>query len=247
MAIQHKYIVGNWKMNHSKKSIREFFEQLTTPAHPNIQRWIAAQALHLDLCQGLAPQDVKIGAQNSSWEKNGAFTGEISADALFEAGHHFVILGHSERRTIFHESDATISKKLQVALASGLHVILCVGETLEEQGAGQTEQILSLQLQSSLGHISAKNAERLLIAYEPVWAIGTGKTATAEMAQATHHYIRTSMNKIGLHAAVIPILYGGSVKPDNIASLLACPDINGALVGGASLKAQDYSKLCSAQ
>lgn len=240
-------IAGNWKMNQTRESITAFFQFLKGQSLPHAERWIAPQAMHLSLCQQLAPSDVKIGAQNCSWENSGALTGELSPAGLADLGLHFTIIGHSERRSLFHESDATIERKLTRALDAGLNVILCVGETLNEREAGETEQILAIQVQSALANVAPQQMERLLIAYEPVWAIGTGKSATPDMAQTAHAFIRSLLSDRAAQSADLPILYGGSVKPDNIQELLRCPDIDGALVGGASLKAADYHALCSAK
>jgi triosephosphate isomerase (TIM) len=233
-----KLIVGNWKMNQKTSDIKAFFEELPAAT----QGWIAPQSLHIPLCLSLS-KNIKIGAQNSAQKSSGAFTGEVSAEALKDLGAHFVILGHSERRQIFKETHSELSQKTQTAQAVGLKVIFCVGETLEEREAGTTMQVVKTQLTEGLKNVAA-DAE-FVIAYEPVWAIGTGKVATPEQAQEVHAFIRQELKALYPSTGEkMRILYGGSVKPDNVHSLMSQKDINGALVGGASLKAKDFLALC---
>lgn len=185
---------------------------------------------------------VALGAQNMYFEGNGAFTGETSAAMLTDAGATFVILGHSERRNVMGETDADVNKKTHAALAAGLTPIVCVGELLAEREAGQTQAVVKKQFEGSLAGVSAEQVTKLVIAYEPVWAIGTGKVATPEQAEEVHADLRqllTSRYNAGV-AGQVRILYGGSVKPSNAAELLGQPNVNGALVGGASLKASDF-------
>jgi triosephosphate isomerase len=188
---------------------------------------------------------VALGAQNLYWEKEGAYTGEISADMLISAGCQYVIIGHSERRQYFGETDETVNKKIRAAIDAGLIPVLCVGETEAEREAGQTFSVLDKQVKKGLDNYFAKDLGTLVIAYEPVWAIGTGKTATKEQAQEAHQHIRTLVGQDIDEALAqsVRILYGGSVKPANIAELMQMPDIDGGLVGGASLDAESFSKI----
>lgn len=235
-------------MNQDQSSIKSFFQEFFEIAAPpeNCEAWIAPQFIHLPLCQSLAQNKLKIGAQNCSGEESGAFTGEVSAKSLKDLQADFVILGHSERRQIFKESHEVLNQKLHTSLKQGLKVIFCVGETLEERESGQTESVIKEQVLSGLAGTSAQDFSQILVAYEPVWAIGTGKTATPKEAQTTHAFIRTTLNEHwSKEAAQTPLLYGGSVKPENALELLLAPDIDGALVGGASLTGTSFSKLCS--
>ena len=188
---------------------------------------------------------ISLGAQDLYWEKEGAFTGEISAPMLVSAGCSHVIIGHSERRQYFGETDETVNKKTGAALDSGLIPVVCVGESEAERDAAQTFSVLDKQITKGLNTYLPENLTTLVIAYEPIWAIGTGKTATPEIAQETHRFIRETIGKNfgDPLSASIRILYGGSVKPDNVDSLMAKPDIDGALVGGASLDAETFSKI----
>lgn len=241
------YIVGNWKMNQSLEEVKTFFKTLGPSIQGlEVQKWIAPQFIHIPLAFDLASKlQIKVGAQNSAAENAGAFTGEVSPKALKELGTHFVILGHSERRSLYKETNEMILAKAKAVLKNDLAVIICVGETLEERESGKTKEIVLEQLKNSLGDISL-NPEKILIAYEPVWAIGTGKTASPEEAEEVHASIRDFLlQKDAIQAEQTAILYGGSVKPDNIKELLAKANINGALVGGASLKAADFSNLCT--
>jgi len=184
-----------------------------------------------------------LAAQDTYWEKQGAFTGAISPVMLKDAGCRFVIVGHSERRQIFGETNETVNRKLKAVLDTGLCPILCVGETIEQRQAGRTLEVVTAQLREGLAGITGLSGENLVIAYEPVWAIGTGLNATPDQAQEVHGVIRRLLAEMGAPAQSIRILYGGSVTPDNAASLLAQPDIDGALVGGASLKADSFLKI----
>lgn len=191
---------------------------------------------------------IKVGGQDMSLHESGAYTGEVSADMLLTAGATHVILGHSERRQYHAETDHTVNGKLKLALGKGLIPIVCVGEELEQREGGGTEQVVGSQVDTGLAEIRPEELKKTIIAYEPVWAIGTGKTATPEMAQAVHAFIRDHLKALcgDEIADEIPILYGGSVKPGNAADLLAQPDIDGALVGGASLKADDFIAIINA-
>lgn len=241
MTERTKYIVGNWKMNQNTQDVVEFFEAIDSSKLRH-EAWIAPQAIHIPICLQNT-DDFKIGAQNCATQNSGAFTGEVSPASLKDIGAHFVIIGHSERRSIYNEDDATLNTKTKIALANDLTVIFCIGETLEQREAGKVETVLAEQLSKGLADIDSTN---VIIAYEPVWAIGTGVTATPEQAQETHAYIRKYINEnLSINASTTSILYGGSVKPDNVEDLLSCPDIDGGLVGGASLKAESYTGLHS--
>ena len=189
--------------------------------------------------------NVAIGAQNVFWENEGAFTGEVSAPMIRAAGCSHAIVGHSERRQYFGETDETVLKRTQAALTAGLTPIVCVGETLEERESGGTETVLSRQFEGGMAALTADQFSRILVAYEPVWAIGTGRTATPDIAADAHRFLRQQVeNKFGSElAGAVRILYGGSVKPGNCAGLMAREDIDGGLVGGASLKPDDFSKI----
>jgi len=197
------------------------------------------------LADALETSNIMIGAQDVYWQEEGAFTGEVSAVMLKDAGCKYVIIGHSERRQFFGETNQTVNNKLRAALKQGLTPIVCVGETLKEREAGKTFGVLEDHINNGLSEISESDVLKLAVAYEPVWAIGTGKTATPQQAQEAHKYIRGLLEKLynDKVAASIRIQYGGSVKPDNIAELMQQPDVDGALVGGASLKADSFSSI----
>jgi triosephosphate isomerase len=188
---------------------------------------------------------LRVGAQNVAWEREGAFTGEVAPPMLTDIGVDMAIVGHSERRQIFGEDDAMINRRLQGALAAGLAPVLCIGETLAEREAERTFAVLEAQLRGGLHGVDAAQADRVVLAYEPVWAIGTGKTATREQAQEAHRFLRDLLAQMYEKniAESVRILYGGSVKPDNIDVLMAQPDIDGALVGGAALKAASFERI----
>ncbi|HAR62669.1 MAG TPA: triose-phosphate isomerase [Candidatus Margulisbacteria bacterium] len=238
-------IAGNWKMN---KTIDEAVELINgikgkLTGTENCDIVICPTFVCLESAKkAVAGSALKLGAQNLYWKDSGAFTGEISADMLLSSGVEFVIIGHSERRQYFGETDETVNLRLKQALKKGLKPIVCIGETLEERENNKTFTVLDTQLTGGLADISADDMKKIVIAYEPVWAIGTGKVATNEQAQETHAYIRSkikSMYNAEIADRVI-IQYGGSVKPDNAEGLLSLPDIDGALVGGASLKVEDF-------
>ncbi len=241
-------IVGNWKMHMTGSEVSTLLEGLKNKLDTDItvDVGICPSFPYLSLAaELLVGSNIKVGAQNMSWEVSGAFTGEVSPLQLRDVGCSFVILGHSERRHIFGETDDMINKKVKRAVEEGLNVILCVGEKLEQRENGKTEDVINVQLQGGLKDIDVDKIDRITIAYEPVWAIGTGKTATPEMAQAVHAFIRDWLNReYGSGAANdVRIQYGGSVKPDNSASLMAQKDIDGALVGGASLDAEKFAEI----
>jgi len=234
------HIVGNWKMNQSIDEIKNFFNALESE-NLSSEAWIAPQALHLGLVKELSGTKFKVGTQNCAYEDSGAFTGEISPKYIKDMGLHFTIIGHSERRSVFGETHETLNKKTKKALENDLVAIFCIGETLEQREAGKVEEILAEQISKGLEGI---DSSKVIIAYEPVWAIGTGVTASPEQAQDAHAFIRKFLaENTKLNAEETIILYGGSVKPANVKELLNCPDIDGGLVGGASLKADTYKGL----
>jgi triosephosphate isomerase len=227
-------IAGNWKMYKGPAEAAAYSADLRNRELPQGVDIVACPPF-VSLAaavQVLAGTDVAVAAQNVHWERDGAFTGEVSAPMLRELGVYGAIVGHSERRQHFGETDESVAKRARAALDAGLSVIACVGETEAQRDAGETEDVLRRQV-SVLEH-----DENLVIAYEPVWAIGTGKTATPELAQQAHAFVRSLLD--------VPVLYGGSVKPDNAAELLAQPDVDGALVGGASLEVDSFLAICRA-
>ena len=244
---RNPYVIGNWKMYKTAREAVDFIE-VALPLVEGCQANIFLAVPFTSISSAaLAAKNTRIviGAQNMHDEREGAFTGEIASLMLKEAGAAFVILGHSERRTLFGETDEMIQRKVSRALADDLTPVLCIGETLEEREAGMTEKILKRQLASALRGIEKEDAEKVLLAYEPVWAIGTGKSATPETAQSAHEAVRSELAHLfGKHTAnLIPILYGGSVKPDNARQLMTQDDIDGVLVGGASLDPQSYAAI----
>jgi triosephosphate isomerase (TIM) len=246
--MRKKVIAGNWKMFKNPEQTAEFFRDFLPIVKDHTRDEIVICPPYVDLQAALeaaAGSNVSIGAQNLHWEKEGAFTGEISAPMLTSLGATHVIIGHSERRQYFNETDDTVNRKLETALENDLTPIVCVGEVLEERDAGLTEDVLRRQCMRAFNGISAKKAARLVIAYEPVWAIGTGKSATPEMASDAHAVIRHEVAKAfgEEFSNDLRILYGGSVKPENAAVLMSEAEIDGALVGGASLDALGFSKI----
>ena len=242
------YIAANWKMNKTIAEASEFIDALLPR--------IAATQHDVVVCPPFtALQEVverrrgtavRVAAQNMHYEESGAFTGEISAPMLVELDVEAVVLGHSERRQFFGETDEALAKKVPAALAADLEPILCVGESEEARDAGQTEEVLARQLEADLAEVSDEDVAKVVIAYEPIWAIGTGKVATAEQAQEACAFIRDVLRARGAAADDVRILYGGSVKPGNAAELLALPDVDGALVGGAALVAEDFAAIVEA-
>ncbi len=246
------FLAGNWKMNPSTldeaRALAEAIRDGVGPTSP-VSIAICPPSLYLSaLDSTLEGSPLGLGAQNMHWEPKGAYTGELSGAMLNAIGCTHVILGHSERRHGLDESDAMVNKKLKAALASNLLPIVCIGETQQEREANRTEEVVRTQLAGSLADLSAEQMANVVLAYEPVWAIGTGLTATPEQAQEVHAFIRGWLTE-NFDAATserIVIQYGGSVKPDNAAGLLRCPDIDGALIGGASLKADDFLAIIEA-
>ncbi len=239
-------IAANWKMHMTTGETREFITQFLPLVQDvqDVEIVIAPPFTSLAVAaKFLKGSNVRLAGQNLFWEEKGAFTGEISAPMLRDVECEYVIVGHSERRQYFGETDETVNRRVKAALKAGLKVILCIGETIEEREAGKTFDVLKTQIFGGLKEIEAH--EMLVIAYEPVWAIGTGKTATPELAEEAHQFIRERLGELfGSEAASnIRILYGGSVKPENVASLMAQPDVDGGLVGGASLKPDSFAKI----
>ena len=239
------FVAGNWKMNTTRQSGVELASAVAAacPKPGLIDVAVCPPFPYLEsVAKAISGSSVQLGAQNCSHEKPGAFTGETAVEMLLDVGCHWVILGHSERRQILKETDADINRKVKTALAKGLPVILCVGELLEQRQAGKTEQVLDTQMDGSLDGIDAAAMQKVVIAYEPVWAIGTGVTATTEQAESAHaHLRRWLVSRYNQQTAdQTRLQYGGSVKPDNAAALLSQPNVDGALVGGASLKAADF-------
>lgn len=243
-----RIIAGNWKMNKSVEESRDLAE--------DIQRELAeCSEVDVVLCppftslatvgKVIDTTQIKFGAQNMHWESNGAYTGEISANMLRSIYCHYVILGHSERRSCFGETDEIVNQKTRAALAANLIPIVCVGESLAERQAERHQEVVSAQLQGSLAGIDAETLKRVIIAYEPVWAIGTGEVATPAQAQEMHAFIRTVLAKMASEevAQTMRLQYGGSMKPANAAELLAQPDIDGGLIGGAALDARSFVEL----
>ncbi len=242
------YIAANWKMNKTIAEASEFIDALLPR--------IAATQHDVVVCPPFtALQEVverrrgtavRVAAQNMHFDESGAFTGEISAPMLVELDVEAVVLGHSERRQFFGETDEALAKKVPAALAAELEPILCVGESEEARDGGQTEEVLERQLQADLAGVADEDIAKVVIAYEPIWAIGTGKVATAEQAQEACAFVRDVLRARGAAADDVRILYGGSVKPGNAAELLALPDVDGALVGGAALNAEDFAAIVEA-
>ncbi|MFA7164120.1 MAG: triose-phosphate isomerase [Eubacteriales bacterium] len=240
-------IAGNWKMNKTPEEAASMVKELAPLVKDSdidivlCAPFVSLQAT-LDAAVGT---NIKVGAQNMHWEENGAYTGEVSPTMLNALGVEYVIIGHSERREYFAETDETVNKKVHSALAHGLKPIICVGETLEQREEGITQELVQGQTEAALKGLSADDVKKCVIAYEPIWAIGTGKTATSEDANNVISYIRSTVKKVyGEEAAnAIRIQYGGSMKPENAADLMAMSDIDGGLVGGASLKAEDFANI----
>lgn len=240
----NKLVVGNWKMNQNLSEISDFYHKLNSKNQLKHKAWIAPQALHLNICAQLG--NLPLGLQNCSDKGFGAYTGENSLLSAKEMGASFIILGHSERRQYFQETNKSINKKINFALRAGLKVIYCIGETLKENEDGQTLSVLKQQLSEGLNDLGGVATSHLIVAYEPVWAIGTGKSATPSDAQNAHLEIRNWLKNRFHGGEKIKLLYGGSVKPENVKEYFSCTDIDGALVGGASLKGESFIHLCQA-
>ncbi len=248
MSTRKPLIAANWKMYKTPAQSKEFVAAFLPLVHGHTRDEIVLCPPFVDIVAVVATthgSKIHVGGQNMHWQEEGAFTGEISAGMLAAAGCTHVILGHSERRQLFGETDDTVNQKLHNALKHKLVPIVCVGELLAERGAGKTEEVLLRQVARALVNVAPDLARHIVIAYEPVWAIGTGKTATPEMAAEAHLIIRSQVARsLGREIADnMRILYGGSVKPENATTLLNQPEIDGALVGGASLDAQSFAKI----
>jgi triosephosphate isomerase len=243
-----KVFAANWKMNKSPDEARSFFKELL-PFVPKEKTQDQVLIFPMSLCAesvaaevlSLSSKNIYWGAQNISSEKEGAFTGEVSAYVLKKMGASFALIGHSERRTLFQETNQFLNLKVKMALQQGLVPMLCLGESLQQRDDGVTEKVLETQLEESLQGIDPK--QQIYIAYEPVWAIGTGRVAMPEQVQQAHAWIRQWLNQKG-YSKQTPVLYGGSVKPENAKELLMVPNVDGFLVGGAALQAASFAKIC---
>ncbi|OBS10342.1 triose-phosphate isomerase [Acidihalobacter prosperus] len=242
-------VAGNWKLNGSRKMVHELLGDLLSGLSDGHAAEVAICPPYVYLHEAMTRLEgsrVALGAQDVSAEDEGAYTGEVSAPMLSDVGCRYVIVGHSERRSLYHETDEIVAHKFQAVNRAGLCPILCVGESLEERNAGVTEAVVARQLDAVVELLGAETVSRAVIAYEPVWAIGTGLTASPEQAQAVHAYIRGRLAAAGAKPDQTRLLYGGSVKPDNAAELFAMPDIDGGLIGGASLQAEAFLAICNA-
>ena len=249
-SLRKAVIAGNWKMNKTPAEAKELIAAIA-PLVKDAGCDVVACTPFVDLSsaqEAAEGTNIQIGAENCHWEKSGAYTGEISADMLVSMGVKIVIIGHSERRQYFGETDVTVQKRVRAALDAGMTVILCVGETLEQREQGINSELVAMQTKIALGGVSAEELKRVIIAYEPVWAIGTGKTATAEQANEVCHTIREVICELYGKASAdgITIQYGGSMNAANAAELLAQPDVDGGLIGGASLKPNDFAVIVEA-
>jgi len=244
--MRRKLVVGNWKMNGNRAANAELLAGINAAGPWDASVAVCAPFPYLaDAALSLQGSRIQWGAQDCSTHESGAYTGEVSAAMLAEFGCHYVIVGHSERRAYHAESDQLVADKAKTALAHKLTPIVCVGETLAEREAGQTDAVVKRQL-SAVIHTLAHCISQVVVAYEPVWAIGTGKTATPEQAQAVHALLRAQLHAATQKADEMLILYGGSVKADNATQLFSQADIDGGLIGGASLKAADFAAICKA-
>jgi triosephosphate isomerase len=244
--MRRKLVIGNWKMNGNRAANAALLSGIVSGLHADAEARadcaVCVPAPYLAQCQAaLAASDVAWGGQDVSVHASGAYTGEISADMLADFGSRYVLCGHSERRAYHGEGSELVAQKTLAALAAGLTPVVCVGETSAQREAGQAEAVICAQLQTVLDMLPAADLGRIVLAYEPVWAIGTGKTATPHIAQEMHRLVRDCVaQKNQAAAATVQILYGGSMKPENAARLMACADIDGGLIGGAALKAADF-------
>ena len=249
MSFRKKIVAANWKMNMTQAEATSFVEtllrELTDKSDVEVVIIPPFTAI-AKVTEALgASENIKVGAQNMHWEKGGAFTGEISAAMLRDLFVRYVVLGHSERRQLLGETDEIVNRKVRAALDASLRPIVCIGETLEQRERGEVEKVLGTQIRGSLDGLGAKELNETVVAYEPVWAIGTGRTATPEQAQEAHAFVRQMLTEISDESTAnkIRIQYGGSVKPDNARTLMSQPDIDGALVGGASLDPRSFSEI----
>jgi len=248
MNIRRPFIAGNWKMYKTCAEAVETAKKLAglVSAVSNVDVMITPPFTALaQVHEAIKESSVMLGAQNIFWEKEGAYTGEISPQMVASAGCRYVIIGHSERRQYFGETDLSVNKKIKAAINNSLEPVFCIGETEKERDADDTFNILDKQLKMGLEDLSPDDLQPIILAYEPVWAIGTGKTATSGQAQEVHRFIRNLVEKLfgKKIAGSVRILYGGSVKPENIKELMSMPDVDGALIGGASLNAEKFADI----
>jgi triosephosphate isomerase len=249
LTVAKPFVCGNWKMNKTPTEAQALAAGVAEAVRGLTQVDVAVAPPYVALdrvAQTLGDSGVRLAAQDVHWEDDGAFTGEVSARMLDDLCVTVVLVGHSERRTLFGETDESCRRKVDKVRAQGMTALLCVGETLEEREAEQTLDVVGRQLEQGLAGVDSDQPERLVIAYEPVWAIGTGRTATPAQAQEVHAFIRERLGRFGGAAADLRILYGGSVKPGNAAELFAQADIDGGLIGGASLKVEDFAAIVRA-
>ena len=243
-------MAGNWKMNKTRDEALQFIYSVNNelPSNEKVESVICAPAILLRCLVKRQGSELRIGAQNMHYAESGAYTGEISPSMLETTGVSYVVLGHSERREMFNETDEAINKKIVAALAHDITPIVCCGETLEQREANQVEEVLGNQIRKAYANLPSEDVAKTIIAYEPIWAIGTGKTATAEVADETCGFVRSVIREMygSVVAEEIRILYGGSVKPSNIEELMSKENIDGGLVGGASLEAESFLKLVKA-
>jgi len=248
--MRKKIVAGNWKMNHDLSETESFLGDFKKQLFPeDVSIMIAPSFTHLfHAFQSLKEHPVQVVAQNMHEEDSGAYTGEVSGKMLKSVGISTVILGHSERRTIFGESHEVLKKKVDAALKNEMNVIFCVGESLEDRKNTNQEEVVKKQLEASIFHLDSSLMEHIIIAYEPIWAIGTGETATPEQAQEMHRFIRNTIREKYSDAIAdsIQILYGGSVKPDNAKTIFSQEDVDGGLIGGASLKVESFMQIVNA-
>jgi len=250
--MRRRVVIGNWKMNGSRESISELLATIDSSClDPAIEIAVCPTSLHIaevveQLSKSSKNSRIAVGAQNVCDAESGAFTGEVSARMLAEFGVRYVLVGHSERRELYGESDQLVAAKAAAAISSGLTPVVCVGETLAQRQEGKTECVVLRQLNAVVQQIGIEGIEKCIVAYEPVWAIGTGETASPAQAQEVHAALRNRLQQLDAALAeTTPILYGGSVKASNAAELFAQPDIDGGLVGGASLKAEEFNAICA--
>ncbi|AOU97531.1 triose-phosphate isomerase [Acidihalobacter yilgarnensis] len=242
-------VAGNWKLNGSRQMVSALLGDILSGLGDPLTAEIAIcpPFVYLQEARGaLEGSGVVLGAQDVCDEDEGAYTGEVSAPMLGDVGCRYVIVGHSERRSLYRETDELVARKFEAVMRAGLCPILCVGESLEERNAGVTEAVVARQLDAVVELVGPERIGEAVVAYEPVWAIGTGMTASPEQAQAVHAYIRGRLDLAGVSAGSVRLLYGGSVKPENAVELFAMPDIDGGLIGGASLQAETFLAICRA-
>ncbi|BAS68500.1 triose-phosphate isomerase [Bathymodiolus septemdierum thioautotrophic gill symbiont] len=243
-------VAGNWKMNASKETVNTLVVGILEGLHnvKNAKVIVCASSPYLSQVEALAVHSqLNLGAQDLNVNASGAFTGEISADMIKDFGAEYVIVGHSERRSLYGETDEIVANKVKAALDNDLTPLFCIGELLEERESGNTEAVVTRQINAVIAKVGIEAFKNIIVAYEPVWAIGTGVTATPQQAQDTHAFIRSLLAENDADIAqTTPILYGGSMNPANAEELIACEDIDGGLIGGASLKAEDFLSICKA-